>query len=352
MARYEHLSIFRDAYDLTVHLEKIVRNFSRYHMYTLSCGGFMMRNKIRTHSWYTALLLGLILSLLAAGVALAAGNISATDKWAWGTNVGWINFNPDNGGVTVYNDHLEGYAWGENVGWIRLGTHTGGSPHTYGNTSNTDYGVNRDTTSGALSGFAWSTTAGWINFAPANGGVTVSDAGEFSGYAWGENIGWIKFNGTAADSTPYKVATTGPLAVTLAGFSAEAQAGHVLVAWETVSEIGNAGFNLYRSDDPAGPLTLLAHVPSQAPGSTQGAAYSYEDLNVSPGEIYWYWLEDVSLSGATTLHGPVSATVQTPTAVTLGSISASPAAAPALPWLLLAAGAGLALGLSRLIRRA
>ncbi len=44
MARYEHLSIFRDAYDLTVHLEKIVRNFSRYHKYTL---GTDLRNQSR-----------------------------------------------------------------------------------------------------------------------------------------------------------------------------------------------------------------------------------------------------------------------------------------------------------------
>lgn len=35
MARYEHLSTFREAYDLAVHMEKIVRNFSRYHKYTL-----------------------------------------------------------------------------------------------------------------------------------------------------------------------------------------------------------------------------------------------------------------------------------------------------------------------------
>jgi MYXO-CTERM domain-containing protein len=40
--------------------------------------------------------------------------------------------------------------------------------------------------------------------------------------------------------------------------------------------------------------------------------------------------------------------VQAPTAVTLGSLSASPAAAgSALPWLLAVAGAGLALGVSR-----
>lgn len=35
MARYEHLPIFRDAYDLAKHIENIVRNFSRYHKYSL-----------------------------------------------------------------------------------------------------------------------------------------------------------------------------------------------------------------------------------------------------------------------------------------------------------------------------
>ena len=35
MARYEHLPIYRAAFDLAVHIEKLVRNFSRYHKYTL-----------------------------------------------------------------------------------------------------------------------------------------------------------------------------------------------------------------------------------------------------------------------------------------------------------------------------
>ncbi len=35
MARYEHLSIYKSAFDLNVYFEKIVRNFSRYHKYTL-----------------------------------------------------------------------------------------------------------------------------------------------------------------------------------------------------------------------------------------------------------------------------------------------------------------------------
>ncbi len=35
MARYEHLSIFCTAFDLAVHIEKIVRNFDRYHKYSI-----------------------------------------------------------------------------------------------------------------------------------------------------------------------------------------------------------------------------------------------------------------------------------------------------------------------------
>lgn len=35
MARYDHLPIYRTAFDLAVHVEKIVRHFSRYHKYSL-----------------------------------------------------------------------------------------------------------------------------------------------------------------------------------------------------------------------------------------------------------------------------------------------------------------------------
>ncbi len=44
MAKYEHLPIFRAAFDLALHFEKIIRNFSRYHRYTL---GTELRNRSR-----------------------------------------------------------------------------------------------------------------------------------------------------------------------------------------------------------------------------------------------------------------------------------------------------------------
>lgn len=294
----------------------------------------------------TGPLLCLILFLLAADVALAAGDVSG---YAWSTAAGWINFAPEEGGVTVYDDHLEGYAWGENFGWLRLGSYDGGGAHTYANDAAGSYGVNNDGV-GHLSGFAWSATAGWINFDPDGAEqVTIDPAtGDFGGYAWGENIGWIKFNGIATDNTTYKVATAGPFAVTLAFFDAQQVAGHVLVAWETVSKSNNAGFNLYRAASAAGPLTLLVYVPAQAPGSTQGATYRYEDGDVQPGQTWWYTLEDVDLAGATTRHEPVVLTVGRPTAVGLAGFSATVSG----PWLAgLAALALVALAGAGLRRR-
>jgi len=35
MAQYEHLPIYKKAFELVVYFENIVRNFSRYHKYTL-----------------------------------------------------------------------------------------------------------------------------------------------------------------------------------------------------------------------------------------------------------------------------------------------------------------------------
>ena len=155
-----------------------------------------MVRTIRIRVRFPVLLAGLSLALFGLAPVVMGSNIDPVDKWAWSANAGWINFRPTCDGcegVTVYADHLEGYAWGENIGWIRLGTHSGGGAHTYGNSSASDYGVNRDT-EGNLSGHAWGTNVGWIKFDPEHGGVSIDPAtGSFDGYAWGENVGWIHF---------------------------------------------------------------------------------------------------------------------------------------------------------------
>ncbi|MDA1305584.1 MAG: four helix bundle protein, partial [Nitrospirae bacterium] len=48
MARYEHLPIYKAAMDVTVYVETIVRNFSRYHKYTLGSDLRQQRRELVT----------------------------------------------------------------------------------------------------------------------------------------------------------------------------------------------------------------------------------------------------------------------------------------------------------------
>ncbi|WP_295538244.1 IPTL-CTERM sorting domain-containing protein [uncultured Thiohalocapsa sp.] len=156
-------------------------------------------------------------ALAAATLAIGAGGligpataavIADNDPYAWSENAGWLNFKAENGNVQVYADHLEGYIWHQNLGWIRLGTYTDGGSHRYTNTSETNYGVNRNTSTGALSGYAWSENAGWLNFGATDGNASVErSSGAFSGAVWSQNVGWISLSGTVQDatSTPYGV---------------------------------------------------------------------------------------------------------------------------------------------------
>jgi len=133
-------------------------------------------------------------------LAHAQATIDPVEKWAWGGNVGWLNFAPSHGQVTIFRTHLEGDLWGENIGWVSLGAPIPGLIDSYANTSADDYGVNHNGM-GHLSGYAWGTNVGWINFAPTHGGVTIEGgSGAFTGWAWAENVGWIHFRDTGAVS--------------------------------------------------------------------------------------------------------------------------------------------------------
>ncbi len=143
-----------------------------------------------------------LIIFLSTVFSVNADIISDTDKFAWSSNGGWLNFKAAHKQARVYDDHLEGYVWSENTGWIRLGTFVGGGSFSYTNDSATSYGVNNDG-AGNLSGYAWSSNIGWINFNPTHSQVTVDlTTGDFDGYAWSQNIGWIHFNNV---SPAYKV---------------------------------------------------------------------------------------------------------------------------------------------------
>lgn len=130
-----------------------------------------------------------------------------------------------------------------------------------------------------------------------------------------------------------------PLSVDLSSFAATQQGIDVLVSWETISEVNNMGFNLYRAASPSGVRQMLGFFPAVYPGSPMGASYSYLDTDVAIGQTYFYWLQDIDDTGVSTYHGPVSITVQSPTAVTLNRMQVDAAPPLRMGWALCAAAA-------------
>jgi hypothetical protein len=79
------------------------------------------------------------------------------------------------------------YAWGENIGWINFAA----------------TGSNVNITDTALTGYVWSYTYGWINLGPFTNyaGVTNTPSGQLGGYAWSSGLGWIPMSGASINTT-------------------------------------------------------------------------------------------------------------------------------------------------------
>jgi len=152
------------------------------------------------------ILLALIFLLLAAPVLMADTTVSDTDKYSWGSNIGWLNWQGDKTHGVVFDntDYLSGYIFSANCGWINLGD---GSPEpgtAYANDSADDFGVNISGEDGNyyyLSGYAWSPNLGWLNvnaygdFAARFGAsippVIFKSTGGLGGHIWSANAGWL-----------------------------------------------------------------------------------------------------------------------------------------------------------------
>ena len=126
-----------------------------------------MKNYKHKLKFFVFLVFSLLIISPQAFASTTDGTIDPDSHFAWGENVGWVDFIQ----VGVTDDSLSGSAYGENIGWIDLSTVTNDKE-------------------GNLSGFAWGENVGYIDFSK----VTIDNNGYFSGSAYGENIGWITFN--------------------------------------------------------------------------------------------------------------------------------------------------------------
>ncbi|MBN2411433.1 Ig-like domain-containing protein [candidate division KSB1 bacterium] len=83
----------------------------------------------------------------------------------------------------------------------------------------------------------------------------------------------------------------------------------IVLNWETSNESGNLGFNVLRSQTENG---IYEKINEKLIPSGSERKYQYNDTDVKAGNTYYYKLEDISVGGIKTHHGPVSAEAPVP----------------------------------------
>ena len=98
---------------------------------------------------------------------------------------------------------------------------------------------------------------------------------------------------------------TQPTQVKLSAFYIDYEQEGVVIHWETTSEVDHLGFNVYRDTRDQFDRERAMKLNNEL---IQGASpYQFTDLTVDRLSNYYYWLEDISVQGIKTLHGPISA---------------------------------------------
>ncbi len=108
------------------------------------------------------------------------------------------------------------------------------------------------------------------------------------------------------------ITVNSPTEVKLRSFDVTRQGEDNVVSWRTGHEVNNLGFRIYREDanGQRAPVTnglVAGNVLFSGPtiALSSGRSYSYTDRNAPAGANYW--LEDVDISGPSTMNGPAVA---------------------------------------------
>lgn len=76
--------------------------------------------------------------------------------------------------------------------------------------------------------------------------------------------------------------------------------------WTTASEVDNFGFDIYRGDHEEGPFERLTASPIAGAGTTDlTTEYSWEDHDIDPRRVYYYYVESISLQGVREQFTPI-----------------------------------------------
>lgn len=114
------------------------------------------------------------------------------------------------------------------------------------------------------------------------------------------------------------------LPVELFSFTAVTVEGGIILKWTTQSEVNNLGFNIYRSLKEGEGYTKINEKLIEGAGTSSVAhSYTYKDKRLLNDTTYWYKIEDMSLTGKGTMHGPISITTKSEPVPTVFKLSQS-----------------------------
>ncbi len=124
----------------------------------------------------------------------------------------------------------------------------------------------------------------------------------------------ITFSGTALDNPLgyYSIGAinSAPLPVTLSSFTGNWTGEACSLSWITASEVNNCGWNVYRGGAQNEQFQINQELIPGFGTCTDAHQYSFIDpYENNAGEVCYYWLESISLLGASEQYGPVSVAV-------------------------------------------
>ena len=130
--------------------------------------------------------------------AFAGTTIDPVNKYAYGANIGWMDWRGDTNNGAVIGEYVcSGYIYAANVGWINLGSGSPANGIQYQNLAANDFGVNQDGL-GNLRGYAYGANIGWINFENTGAPKVDMRSGQMTGSVWSANCGWISLSNAFA----------------------------------------------------------------------------------------------------------------------------------------------------------
>jgi hypothetical protein len=229
----------------------------------------------------------------------AITTINATNKYAYGANLGWIDCLGDtNNGAAIGEYVCSGYLYAANVGWINLGNGAPTNGIQYQNISTNDFGVNHDGL-GNLRGYAYGANIGWINFENTGAPHLDLKTGKLSGFIYSANCGWISLSNTFANVQTDKIAP-----------GADSNNDGIPDAWE-LQHFGTISID--PNGDPDGDFmsNRQEYLAGTDPNDTSSNLRITSVISASPGTAvdltwtsvsnrYYYVLESLDLSPAPT----------------------------------------------------